>query len=353
MSPGRKALPATAVLDRRDQHAQAQRQAQRHDHPRKAQHGGRAAHVLFHQPHRGAGLEVQPAGVETHALADQRQRRAGLAPAHVDQARRAGRGAADRVDHREVLLQQVVARGDLDRRRRCRRPGRAQPFQLVRPHVVGRRVDQVAGQRLARRDRLDARGIDALGRDQAGPAGALAVVAVEAVAASSQPSASVAASPGRQAVSRRIGAARAALHARPPAGNGRAPAPGACRSRPAPAGAPPRPAGSQHSPSAPLKPFASTQAPCRRRLRASHSRQRRLLEHMRGRRRAASGAAKVRRHGDASVQRMSARSLARLRGTRKPGVRSKDPADPRPRSASGPRCAQPGERRDSADRDRP
>ena len=56
------------------------------------------------------GLEVEAAGVEAHALADQRELgRVRLAPGQLDQARRARAGAADRVDRRVVLGQQVVA----------------------------------------------------------------------------------------------------------------------------------------------------------------------------------------------------------------------------------------------------
>ena len=32
---------------------------------------GRAAHILFHQPHTGRRLHIQPARIKHHALADQ------------------------------------------------------------------------------------------------------------------------------------------------------------------------------------------------------------------------------------------------------------------------------------------
>ena len=77
-----------------------------HDHVRERQHGGGAAHVLLHDEHAGVGLDVEPAGIEADALADQRDfRMLGIAPAQIDQPRCARRGAADRMDQREILFQ--------------------------------------------------------------------------------------------------------------------------------------------------------------------------------------------------------------------------------------------------------
>ena len=112
MSSGRKALPATAfstagisTRKRTFRRAPMIMCAQR-------EHGRGAAHVLFHDQHGAVGLDVEAAGVETHALADQRDLRiAGFAPGEIDQPRRAPfvGGAADGVDERKVLFQQVVA----------------------------------------------------------------------------------------------------------------------------------------------------------------------------------------------------------------------------------------------------
>ena len=98
------------ILDRRDQNAQPHRQLAVHDHVRERERRRGAAHVLLHDQHRGRRLEVEAAGVEADALADQRDlRRRRIAPVQIDQARRAVGGAADRVDEREILLQQIVA----------------------------------------------------------------------------------------------------------------------------------------------------------------------------------------------------------------------------------------------------
>ncbi len=83
------------VLDHRDQHRQAHRQAGGHHHPAQRQGVGGAAHVLLHQSHAGRRLDVQAAGVEHHALADDATRRlAGLAPASSRSS--AARGPARR-----------------------------------------------------------------------------------------------------------------------------------------------------------------------------------------------------------------------------------------------------------------
>jgi hypothetical protein len=103
--------------------------------------------------------------------------------AQVDQARRARAGAADRVDHREVLRQQIVAQGDGDGGPMRDRQVAGGLFQLGRTHVLRGRVDQVAGQELARGHGGQAGGIDAGRRLDAGlglfgQAGAVAVKAV-------------------------------------------------------------------------------------------------------------------------------------------------------------------------------
>ena len=68
------------------------------------------AHVLLHVEHAGRRLEVEAAGVEAHALADQRDLGiALLAPHEIDQPRRAAAGAADGMHHGIVLLQEIVA----------------------------------------------------------------------------------------------------------------------------------------------------------------------------------------------------------------------------------------------------
>ncbi len=77
------------VLDRRDDDAQPHRQGGVEDHPGEAEHARRPAHVLLHQRHVVAGLDVEAAGVEADALADQRHLRVRrVAPGDVEKARR-------------------------------------------------------------------------------------------------------------------------------------------------------------------------------------------------------------------------------------------------------------------------
>ena len=140
------------ILHRRDQDAQPQAKLARHDHMRERERSGRAAHVLLHIEHGGLGLDVEPAGIEADALADERDARIiHITPGQIDQARLPCGGAADRMNEREILPQQIVA---------DRGPGagavlggkRARGlFEIGRSHVVRRRVDEVAHQR----DRFD------------------------------------------------------------------------------------------------------------------------------------------------------------------------------------------------------
>ena len=87
-SPGRKALPAiefsTAGMSTRSRTLSLRR----HDHLGEPQDIGGAAHVLLHQQHAGGRLDVEAAGIETHALADQRHLwRARRPPGKIDEAR--------------------------------------------------------------------------------------------------------------------------------------------------------------------------------------------------------------------------------------------------------------------------
>ena len=130
------------------------------------QRGGAAGHVLLHVEHAGVGLDVEPAGIEADALADQRDLRiAVLAPGDVDQPRRARRTGADRVNQRELLGQRVAA-GDVDRRAMLLGERAGGLFQFGRPHVVGRRVDEIARQRHAFDDAGEIVAVDAVGQHQ-------------------------------------------------------------------------------------------------------------------------------------------------------------------------------------------
>src|SRR5687767_6165073 len=68
-----------------------------------------------------------------------------LAPGDVDRARCAARRAADRMNERKVLFEQIVAHDRVPARAMPGREGKRCVFELLRPHVVGRRIDQVTG----------------------------------------------------------------------------------------------------------------------------------------------------------------------------------------------------------------
>ena len=106
-----------------------------------------------------------------------------IAPGDVDQARRAGGGAADRVNEREVLLEQVVAD---DRAHICAVAMRERArglFELRRTHVVRRRVDEIARQADAFDDAGEVVAIDVAGQFQLQLFRVLFAVAGEAVGA--------------------------------------------------------------------------------------------------------------------------------------------------------------------------
>ncbi len=150
-------IRAHRVLHCRNQQRQPHRQLLRHHQSGQRQGMRRAAHVLFHVAHAIGRLQIQPAGVEAHALADQHQMRMRrVAPLQLDQSRRAMRGAPHGMDGGEVLRQQRVAddRIDLCAMRLSQRA--CGLFQMLRAHVFGGRVDPVAylQARLDQRTRL-------------------------------------------------------------------------------------------------------------------------------------------------------------------------------------------------------
>ena len=76
-----------------------------------------AAHILLHGLHGAWRLEVEAAGIETHALADEGELGSiGLAPLQIDETRVLSRRAADRMDRRVVLFEQGLADDCRERR---------------------------------------------------------------------------------------------------------------------------------------------------------------------------------------------------------------------------------------------
>ena len=107
------------VLDDRDQRPQAEIKPRLHDHPRQRQRGRRPAHVLFHEFHARGRLDVEAAGVERDALADDRNFRRVLAPpGKVDEPRLFGARAPDCVDEGKIGGDEVRRRAPWRRWRR-------------------------------------------------------------------------------------------------------------------------------------------------------------------------------------------------------------------------------------------
>ena len=112
-----------------------------------AEHGGGAAHVPFHLLHAGGRLEGETAGIEAHALADQRDRRLigrAAGPAQRRDARLARAALADREQrlHTETLQRGAVVYLDFQAKRRPKLATRLSE-SLGRQHVGGL-GDQIA-----------------------------------------------------------------------------------------------------------------------------------------------------------------------------------------------------------------
>ena len=163
---GAEGIAGNRVFHRRDHQVQPHFQPGLHHQLRQREGMGSAAHVLFHQQHAGRWLDVQPAGIEAHALANQRDAgMRGIAPVQFDHARRvaARGGAAHAVNHRKAAFQRVPG---CYLEFRLVRLGDQLGFvlQLGRAHVFGGGVDQIADQRdgggfgQRRADRLDVLG---------------------------------------------------------------------------------------------------------------------------------------------------------------------------------------------------
>ena len=136
------------VLHRRHQHPQRDGQPSRHRQAGEAENMRRAAHVLLHQAHVAARLEIQAAAVEANALANQRHfRRVAVAPAQVDQTGRRSAGGTHRVNGVHAAARQFVAGRRLHNRAVARGKPPGGGFQVVRQHVRRWRIDEIAAQR--------------------------------------------------------------------------------------------------------------------------------------------------------------------------------------------------------------
>ncbi len=106
-----------------------------------------------------------------------------LAPAHIDQPRRARRRAADRMDQRKIFCQKIVAGDDGDRGVVPRRELAHRVFEFRRAEVVGGGVDQIARQGHAFDDAIEIAAIDVLRQIETDVARLRLAVAAEAVEA--------------------------------------------------------------------------------------------------------------------------------------------------------------------------
>jgi len=108
-----------------------------------------AAHVLLHDPHPGSRLQIEPAAVETDALADERNPRiVGLAPFELDQARSTFRRrcASDGCDKR-IALGKLSSTGNSKLRAGSIGEVSGGFLKLGRAEVRGGRIDKVPHQR--------------------------------------------------------------------------------------------------------------------------------------------------------------------------------------------------------------
>ena len=148
------------------------------------QHHGGPAHILLHRRHAGSGFQIIAAGVENDAFADQRHLGCDLsAPGQIDQARRARRAHAHRMDQRIILFQQRFA-DDLRKLRlvTLRQFARG-GCELLRTQIVGRGVDEIARQENAIDDTADLCSVDTLGQNQTRRRARLGAITIEAIGA--------------------------------------------------------------------------------------------------------------------------------------------------------------------------
>ena len=161
-------ITGNRILHRRDQYTQPHRQLRVHDHGGEAQHIGGSAHVLLHQQHAACRFDVEAAGIEADALANQRDFRvACLAPAKIDQAWRNSASTTDRMDHRKILLQKRIAFSNGNIGFVLGRQFTGRIFESIWSHIVGRRVDEIAHQHNRRGDAADFRFVHAIGQSEA------------------------------------------------------------------------------------------------------------------------------------------------------------------------------------------
>ena len=89
-----------------------------------------------------------------------------IAPGEIDQARGARRRHADRVDQRKVLPRQLVADDAVEFGVETLRKLLCRLRQFLRSHIIGRRIDEIAGERGGIRHPRNIGDVDAVRRHQ-------------------------------------------------------------------------------------------------------------------------------------------------------------------------------------------
>ena len=139
-----KRIRANGVFNRANHQAQAHRQLRVHHRIGQRNRQRRAAHILLHQIHIIAGLQIETARIKANALADKRQLRRGLiAPNQIEKTRGFLRGAPNGVNHRIILRQQIIAANDTEFGFMGLCKTLHHSFQSGRPHIGGRCINEM------------------------------------------------------------------------------------------------------------------------------------------------------------------------------------------------------------------
>ena len=144
---GSHRVAARHVLDERHEADHARLHAEVAQRRHRRDHRGRARHVGLHRLHAAGGLERQAAGVEHHALADERERglRAARLVREAQEPRRALGADADADHAAEPLPLELLARSTRARSGRWRGRAHGASFTTVSGDFAsGRLVHEVA-----------------------------------------------------------------------------------------------------------------------------------------------------------------------------------------------------------------
>ena len=143
---GPERIARNGIFRRRDQQMKAHRQPRFHDQLGQAQRMCSSAHILLHQAHRSAGLDIKAARIEADPLADDGNAGIGwITPFDFNQARGVMlvRCATDGVDH-GIADFQIMSLGDGECRIMLFRQLFRFALQIRWSHIGGGCVYQIA-----------------------------------------------------------------------------------------------------------------------------------------------------------------------------------------------------------------